>query len=147
MDDDMLSPQIPVLQRPLSLMEHGPNSQNLATAAQARHPVDQMQRMQAARGGGGTTGSVDLELVRHVYGSGLAMRLATEQQMATQHEQALPLRHPTLSSSSSSLYREIVTGQDMRLDFGDFLSRPEHEPDYNTRENLHVVAERKLGMW
>ena len=139
MQDDSMA-QIPVMQRPVSLMEHGPNSQNLAAMAQARHPVDQMQRREQQQPSGG----VDLDFVRHVYGSGLAMRLTTEQKIAVQQEQAslVPLHH---GSNSGSLYREIVTGQDMKLDFADYLSLPEHQPEM-PRENLHLAAERKLGL-
>mmetsp|Transcript_15562 Transcript_15562/g.20265 ORF Transcript_15562/g.20265 Transcript_15562/m.20265 type:complete len:130 (+) Transcript_15562:139-528(+) len=128
--DDMA--QIPMMQKPVSMMEHGPNSQNLAAASAARHPVDQLQRAMAVQP------FADLEHVRHVYGSGLAMRLATEHKIALQQEGGLPL-------GSSNIYRDVVTGNDLKMDFGDYLSLPEHQPEIS-RENLHLAAERKLGL-
>lgn len=125
--DDMA--QIPMMNKPVSMMEYGPNSQNLAAAAAARHPVDQLQRT--------TAPAVDLDYVRHVYGSGLAMRLATEHKIAAQQDGG-PL-------ASTNIYRDVVSGNDLKLDFGDYLSLPEHRPDV-ARENLHLSAERKLGL-
>lgn len=128
--DDM--PRIPEMHQPASLMERGLNSNNLAAHATARHPVDDMQRRRQ------TNPFESLEYVRHVYGSGLAMRLATEQKIANQFDDLTPL-------ATTNLYREIVTGTDMQLDFGDFLSLPEHRPDM-VKETPHAFMERKLGM-
>ena len=141
-------PQIPVMQRPVSMMEHGPNSQNLAATAMARHPVDHLQQRTAA-----SNSDVDLDFVRHVYGSGLAMRLATEQKIAVQQEaQGLFTSHSSSfpnggggSSTSSSVYRDIVTGHDLKMNFSDYLSLPENRPDL-PNENFHIAAERKLGL-
>eukprot|EP00522_Entomoneis_paludosa_P011892 CAMPEP_0172440202 /NCGR_PEP_ID=MMETSP1065-20121228/916_1 /TAXON_ID=265537 /ORGANISM="Amphiprora paludosa, Strain CCMP125" /LENGTH=131 /DNA_ID=CAMNT_0013188987 /DNA_START=26 /DNA_END=421 /DNA_ORIENTATION=- len=131
MDDGM--PQIPMMQKPVSVMEHGPNSHNLAAASAARHPVDTLQRTSAA-----SASSANLEYVRHVYGSGLAMRLATEHKIAAQQDQGAPL-------ATSNLYRDVITGNDLKMDFGDYLSLPQDRPEM-PRENLHVMAERKLGL-
>lgn len=83
-----------------------------------------------------------LEFVRHVYGSGLAMRLATEQKIA--REQDILARAPGLESSN--LYGEIVSGQDTNIQFSDFLSLPEYRPSV-PKENPHSVMERRLGMF
>lgn len=128
------SPQIPEMHQPASLMERGLNSNNLAAQATARHPVDDLQRHRQ------TNPFESLEYVRHVYGSGLAMRLATEQKIANQQDDLTPLSRP-----GNNLYREIVSGQDLQLDFGDFLSLPEHRPEM-VKETPHAFMERKLGM-
>lgn len=126
--------RIPEMHQPASLMETGLNGNNLAAQATARHPVDMMQRRRQ------TNPFESLEYVRSVYGSGLAMRLATEQKIAAQQEDLTPL-----SAGGVNLYREIVTGQDVQLEFGDFLSLPEHRPEM-TKETPHAFMERKLGM-
>jgi len=128
------SSTIPLMQKPVSLMEAGPNGNNLAAAAASRHPVDSLQRVQQKHAGGH-----DLDFVRRVYGSGLAMRLATEQRIAAQQDCAAPL-------ASSRLYGDIVKGQDDQLNFSDFLSLPQHRPDMKER-NPHSVMEHQLGMF
>ena len=82
-----------------------------------------------------------LEFVRRVYGSGLAMKLATEQKIAK--EQDMLARAPGLESSS--LYGDIVSGKDTTIQFSDFLSLPEYRPSV-PKENPHVVMERRLGV-
>ena len=124
---------IPVMSKPANLMEVGPNGNNLAAAARAAHPVDEMQRRAAY-----STAS-HLEHVRHVYGSGLAMILATEQKVAMQQER---MAH---GLPSSHLYRDIVSGTDVQLDFSDFMTLPEYQPDL-PKENPHKFMERQLGM-
>ena len=81
----------------------------------------------------------NLEFVRHVYGSGLAMRLATEQKIA--REQDMAARAPGLESSN--LFEEIVSGRDTTIDFSDFLALPQHRPSA-PMENPHVLTERRL---
>lgn len=132
MDD---SPRIPVMQQPASLMEAGPNGNNLAAQATARHPVDNLQRSLARR-----NHTSELEFVRHVYGSGLAMVLATEQKIARQQDQK------AVFPGSTNLYRDTVTGNDVQLDFADFLSLPQNRPDFVKHEDPHRVMERQLGM-
>ena len=124
--------RIPEMHKPASLMETGVNGNNLAAQAAARHPVDNLQRQQQANPFG------SLEYVRTVYGSGLAMRLATEQKIAAQQDDLTPL-------STTNLYREIVTGADVQLEFGDYLSLAEHRTDM-VKETPHAFMERKLGM-
>lgn len=84
----------------------------------------------------------NLEFVRHVYGSGLAMRLATEQKIA--REQQIMARAPGFDSSN--VFGEIVSGKDTTIDFQDFLSLPENRPT-DPLENPHLVMERTLGMY
>jgi Proteasome maturation factor UMP1 len=82
-----------------------------------------------------------LEFVRKVYGSGLALRLATEQKQA--RDQNLMARAPGMESSN--LLGEIVSGRDTTIDFGDYLSLPQHRPAMPPA-NPHLVMERRLGM-
>jgi hypothetical protein len=121
------TPTVPLMDKPFSLMEVGPNGDNLAAASAARHPVDEMQR---------ATRTQDLDFVRHVYGSGLAMRLATEEKFAMQEQRASMRR-------SAGIYGDIVSGRDTKLDFCDMMSRP--RPGV-AKPNPHVVMERQLGM-
>lgn len=127
------SARIPMMNKPASLMEAGPNANNLAASAATRHPVDDLQRTMQANP------FLDLEFVRHVYGSGLAMRLATEQKIALQQDRG------AMGLPSSGLYRDIVTGNDVKMDFADFLSLPSYRPDLS-RESPHAAMERQLGM-
>ena len=121
------TPSIPIMHKPASLMVNGPNGNNLAARAVARHPVDDMQRA--------------MQKPSISSGSGLAMRLATEQKIAMQQEMATP---PALMSSN--LYRETVTGDDTKIDFSDFLSLPQNQPNVG-KEDPHGVMERRLGMY
>jgi hypothetical protein len=134
MDDS--AAMIPIMREPASLMELGPNGNNLAVAAASRHPVDHMQRVAPGPGQ-----HRDLSFARHVYGSGLAMTLAIEQKIAAQHE----LTSTAPGIPSSGLYGEIVTGNDTKLDFRDFLALPQYQPDLS-KEVPHVAMERQLGM-
>lgn len=89
----------------------------------------------------GNTFGNNLNFVRSVYGSGLAMRLATEQKIA--REQNLEARAPGLESSN--LFGEIVSGRDTTIDFADYLSLPQNRPMV-VKENPHAVIEHRLGM-
>ncbi|GAX15284.1 hypothetical protein FisN_1Hh721 [Fistulifera solaris] len=128
------NPSIPVLEKPISMMEVGPNGNNLASQAMARHPVEDLQKNI------GIAKFNDLSFVRNVYGSGLAMRLATEQKFAAQERSRNPFR------SQGLLYGEIVTGHDTKFDMADFLPRAEYRADLKQDMNLHVAMERQLGL-
>lgn len=87
-------------------------------------------------------GSDEEEEVRHLYGSGLAMTLATERRMA----------HDLNSMAGAGLVRsnfmtDILTGTDMKLGFEDVLNLPQHRPIFHRHlEDPHADMERKLGM-
>jgi len=138
---DESNPQIPVLtgEPPASSLKVGPNAHNLAAAATQRHPVDDLQRRLDNPDFG-----TDLQHVRKIYGSGLAMRLATEQKIAANYEQTSRMTG-LANSHRASLYREITSGNDVKLDFGNFLSLPQHRPNVPA-ENPHANMERQLGM-
>ena len=128
------SPTIPIMDKPASTMQVGPNGHHLSAAS--RHPVDELQQATPA-------GRFhDLGFVRHVYGSGLAMRLATEQKLA-QQEQMSTMRRGR--QHQAGLYGEIVTGQDGKMDFADLLSRPAYRPEF-PQQNMHLAMERQLNM-
>lgn len=135
----MSDPKIPIMSKPSNLMELGPNGNNLATAAASRHPIDEMQRRSR-----GLQHPRNLQDVRRIYGPGLAMVLATEQKIARQQEEMMAGLPHAFSATGGKLYGEIVSGQDVQLDFGDFLSLPEHRPDLP--QNPHKLMERQLGM-
>jgi hypothetical protein len=130
MDDEEMA-QIPVMKKPNNMMMSGLNSNNLAATAATRHPVDHLQQQQ--------TGTTKVQFARHVYGSGLAMRLATERKMAAEHVRG------AAGLPTSGLYGDIVSGNDAKLDFGDFLSLPEYRPDL-AKENPHATMEHQLRM-
>eukprot|EP00978_Attheya_sp_CCMP212_P047459 scaffold421377_cov55-Attheya_sp.AAC.3 len=135
---------IPVMRSPPNLMASGPNGSNLAAAARRSHPVEVVQQQSA----GGD--DLDLDAVRRLYGSGLAMRLATERQMAAQVGGRLPGLD---AAPASNAMLDTLTGNDMRLDFGDYLNlaanRPEARPDGTgpvTDIGPHALMEAKLGL-
>jgi hypothetical protein len=128
------SSTIPVMSQAASLMHVGPNGNNLAATAQSRHPVDQLQRHNSNNNNADYQSSV-----RHMYGSGLAMTLATERAIAMAQERG------AAGLPSSGLYADIVSGNDGKLDFADFLNRAEYRPDL-PKENPHLAMERQLRM-
>ena len=70
------------------------------------------------------------------------MRLATERKMAQEMG-----GRGVAGLPSSNLMMETLTGNDMKIDFGDYLSLPEHLPNHLTlNDNPHRAMERKLGM-
>ena len=111
------------MRKPSDAMSNGLNSSNLAAAAIQRHPIDQMQRSSATSG---ESTPLDLDAVRRLYGSGLAMKLATERRMASNVGGRLPGldAHP----DSRAMY-ESLTGEDMTLGFGDFLNLRTNRPE------------------
>ena len=130
-----VSSTIPLMRAPVNQMESGPNGNNLAAAATCPHPVDELQR----RGGAGQRGFLDLDGVRRLYGSGLAMRLATERQLASQSGGRLP------GMPESKLALETVTGNDVMIDFSDVLGRPEDAPIAFVKDS-HSAMQRKMGL-
>lgn len=90
------------------------------------------------------TGTDEEEEVRRLYGSGFAMKLATERRIANQM---------TVGSiaggipSSNNVMGDILSGRDMQIGFEDTLGLPEFRPIINKmQEDPHMMMERKLGM-
>lgn len=73
----------------------------------------------AAASNGATSSPLDLDAIRRLYGSGLAMRLATERRMALKVGGRLPGLDAT--PDSRAMY-ETLTGDDLTVGFGDYLN-------------------------
>lgn len=129
------SSTIPLTRNPVNQMDAGPNGNNLAAAATRSHVVDELQRTGAQQ----QRGFLDLDGVRRLYGSGLAMRLATERQLASQSGGRLP------GMPSSKLALETVTGNNVMIDFADVLGRPEDAPIALVKDS-HGAMQRKMGL-
>mmetsp|Transcript_18300 Transcript_18300/g.21117 ORF Transcript_18300/g.21117 Transcript_18300/m.21117 type:complete len:132 (+) Transcript_18300:108-503(+) len=131
-----MSNSIPLMREPVNMMETGPSGSNFAAVAKQRHPVDDLQRLS-------TNNLSDIDEVRKIYGSGLAMTLATERQMASKAGGRLPGMKSSLGESSGILI-ETLLGTDTKLDFCNVFSQPDHLP--TTEYNVHKAMERKLNL-
>jgi hypothetical protein len=88
-------------------------------------------------------GTDEEEEIRHLYGSGFAMKLATERRMA----QEMGGHGVAGMMPGSNMMSDILTGNDMKLQFEDILSLPEHRPLFvKHQEDPHAAMERKLMM-
>ena len=112
------TPKIPIVRKPSSMMETGPAGSDFATAAAARHPVDQLQR----QGHPHDSPYRNPEFVRSVYGSAMAMEMTAERQMARREKQ-MGL------DFVGEMYQDIVDGNDCMIDMSDFMSLPENRPE------------------
>eukprot|EP00553_Chaetoceros_curvisetus_P004515 CAMPEP_0204617458 /NCGR_PEP_ID=MMETSP0717-20131115/4436_1 /ASSEMBLY_ACC=CAM_ASM_000666 /TAXON_ID=230516 /ORGANISM="Chaetoceros curvisetus" /LENGTH=139 /DNA_ID=CAMNT_0051630999 /DNA_START=67 /DNA_END=486 /DNA_ORIENTATION=+ len=138
---DSLS-SIPVMSQPIDLLRRGPNSDNLAASAVQSHPVERMQNAQDSN-------SLDLDAIRRLYGSALAMRLTTERQNASNVGGRLPGldAHP-----NSNAMIDTLTGNDMNIDFGDYLNTSVNRPGVmhgssaQEKVAVHSAMEAKLGL-
>lgn len=87
-------------------------------------------------------GTDEEEEVRHLYGSGFAMQLATERRLAQDTSTMTAAGIPT-----SNMIQEILMGNDMKLGFEDVLNLPHNRPTFmRHHEDPHAIMERKLGM-
>jgi Proteasome maturation factor UMP1 len=146
---------IPRLSKPVSVMHAGLNADRLSHSAASKHPVLHLQHQT-------NDPYRDLTSVRHVYGSALAMILATERSTAVQqaHMNQFHGRAAVGSAvpmaSSASLYGEITHGNDVDLQFEDYLGLPQDRPDMASASGgggggpmsqlPHTVMERQLRM-
>lgn len=114
------------------------NAGNLAIAAAEIHPIDALQRNSHTNGGMNHTHNPyqDLHFVRSVYGSGLAMEMAAERQLA-QRERGMGM------TQIGRVYQDVTGGTDATLQFADFMSLPEHRADL-PKSVFHVTMERHL---
>ena len=137
-------------------MDAGLNADRLSHTAAAKHPVWNLQQHQMA-----TDPYRNVASVRHVYGSALAMILASEHSVALQQAQQSQFHgRATIgggggAAASASLYGEITQGSDVDLQFGDFLGLPQDRPDMAAAASggggpmsqlPHAVMERQLRM-
>lgn len=102
----------------------------------------------ATASNGATESPLDLDAIRRLYGSGLAMRLATERQMALKVGGRLPGldAHP----DSRAMY-ETLTGDDVSIGFGDYLNLRRNRPEGGDFGGAafdipHTSMEHKLGL-
>jgi hypothetical protein len=87
-------------------------------------------------------GTAEEEDVRRLYGSGFAMKLATERRMAQEMG-----GRGVAGLPSSNMMQDILSGNDMKIGFEDILGLPEHRPLFvKQQEDPHAAMERKLGM-
>merc|ERR1712032_1190276 len=117
-------------------MEVGVNGSSLATAALRRHPIEELQLRQASQRVS-FLGTDEEEEVRRLYGSGFAMKLATERRMA--NETTVGSIGGSIPSSTNIMY-DISVGKDQYIGFEDTLGLPEYRPIINkTHEDPHMV--------
>lgn len=134
--------------RKLFLAKHtendGPNSDNLAAAAVQSHPIDRMQRAHANN----ANSSLDIDAIRRLYGSALAMRLVAERKMASNVGGRLPGMD---SHPDSNVMLDTLTGNDLQIDFVDFLNLQGDRADIGRNVGqekvmIHNTMETKLGL-
>ena len=88
-------------------------------------------------------GTDEEEEVRRLYGSGFAMKLATERRMANEIGGSIGGGIP----SSSNMMNDILSGRDQSIGFEDTLGLPEYRPLFNkAQEDPHLSMERQLKM-
>lgn len=138
-----------MMRSPAHVMSCGPNGDNLAAQARQTHPVDRMQQASASVG----SSSLDVDAIRRLYGSALAMRLSTERRLASGVGGRLPGMD---AAPASCAMLDALTGDDLTLDFGDYLNLPEHRPEDAVGKSAgngpvvdagpHSAMEARLGL-
>jgi len=94
------------------------------------------------------TSGLDIDAIRRLYGSGLAMRLVTERRMAQQVGGRLLGYNGT---SNSNVMLDSLTGDDMTIQFGDYLNLEQNRPIESMVGNdanlgIHTAMENKLNL-
>jgi len=84
-----------------------------------------LRRNKTAAAASGGSSALDLDAIRRLYGSALAMRLSTERRLAAGVGGRLPGMD---AAPDSRAMLESLTGDDMTIDFTDFLGLPENRP-------------------
>jgi len=88
------------------------------------------------------TKNLDIDAVRNLYGSGLAMHLMTERRLAAAAGGRLPGMDATPDCNAML---DAVTGNDVEMDFDDVLNRVEFRPEGKFR-SVHSKMESKFGL-
>ena len=117
---------IPIQSGPSDLLRTGFNS--LEAKMNAPHPVQAIEERCEA-----LDMRDKLKRVRAIYGSHMAMRIATEKSVFSR-----PRRLPGLPQSSAGL--DVVTGRGERIEFADYLNDPRERVDL-PKVNFHDVVE------
>lgn len=89
-----------------------------------------------------TTETFDLDAVRRLYGSGLAMTLMTERRLAAAAGGRLPGMDATPDCHAML---DTVTGNDMKMGFEDVLNRAEFRPEEQFR-SVHAKIESQFNL-
>lgn len=137
MDDT--TPKIPIYTKQDIALEADVNTGNYAIAVAERHPIDVLQ--QRDRGNGGAASATinpyqDMNFVRSIYGSGLAMEMAAERQYV-QQERNMGMH------KIGNMYEDIVLGNDTTIQYTDFMSLPDHRIEL-PKSVFHVSMDRQL---
>ena len=101
---------LPVASGPTDLLRDG--FRNLETEMMTKHPIEGLDKKSEA-----AAFNSKLERIRRVYGSHMAMRLATEEAQFGQSR-----RLPGLPSSNAM--HDTITGEGIKMEFKDFLDDP-----------------------
>lgn len=117
---------LPIAAGPSDLMRHGFSS--LEAKLNAPHPVQEIESRAEA-----LDMRAKLKRVRAIYGSHMAMRIATEKAVFSR-----PRRLPGLHQSSAGL--DIVMGRENTIEFSDYLNDPRERADL-PKVNFHDVVE------
>mmetsp|Transcript_38865 Transcript_38865/g.94099 ORF Transcript_38865/g.94099 Transcript_38865/m.94099 type:complete len:147 (+) Transcript_38865:146-586(+) len=140
---------IPVMNKPVNAMDAGANAGNLAAAALKRHPMEEQQQRNAMQRVSFVETNEEEE-IRRLYGSGFAMKLATERRLAqNMMAGSISVGGGTVLSnaSTSNLMTDILTGRDQRIGFEDTLGLPEFRPTFNrAQEDPHLAMEQTLRL-
>lgn len=115
------------------MLETGPSGPNFATAVAARHPIDELQRSERSPQ---DSPYQDIQFLRSVYGSALAMEIAAERQMV-QREKQMGLDH------LAAIYEDSVNGTDFSVSASDFMCLPDDRPEMS-KAVLHQYMARHL---
>ena len=128
------TPKIPIYAKQDIALEADVNTGNYAVAVAERHPIDVLQQRSAAA----TTINPyqDLNFVRSIYGSGVAMEMAAERQYV-QKERNMGMH------KIGNMYEDIVMGNDTTVQFTDFMSLPDHRIEL-PKSVFHISMDRQL---
>ena len=136
MDDT--TPKIPIYTKQDIALEADVNTGNYAIAVAERHPIDVLQK-QRLRGNGSLVAInpyQDMNFVRSIYGSGLAMEMAAERQYV-QQERNMGMH------KIGNMYEDIVLGNDATIQYTDFMSLPDSRIEL-PKSVFHVSMDRQL---
>ncbi|KAJ1424405.1 proteasome maturation factor UMP1 [Ochromonadaceae sp. CCMP2298] len=122
---------LPIYSGPVDTLRQGLNS--LESAHASKHPLHSLQSSK-----NNVAWASKLDTVRRMYGSHMAMTLATEREIFSRMR-----RLPGLETSNVGL--ETVMGVGESIDFPDFLNVPVNRPE-TPKFQVHSQMEVKLGI-
>jgi Proteasome maturation factor UMP1 len=135
---DASTPKIPIYTKQDNALEADVNTGNYAVAVAERHPIDVLQQRTRSNVIATTTVNPyqDLNFVRSIYGSGLAMEMAAERQYV-QKERNMGMH------KIGNIYEDIVLGNDVTMQYTDFMSLPDHRIEL-PKSVFHISMDRQL---